>query len=159
MHGVLARIRNTALHRPKLCLLLALVALLSQTFAVTLDWCLHGNGDAHVASAILPCHDAAAAAPGLVPLQGSAVAVHCVDHQEPRAHGQMISTVVDASAASLIVAAFDPAIASIIYLRRDFALFAAAAGLEARSSSLHPARTQRPRISGAIHGASARLLI
>ena len=64
---------------PGPCLALVLLTFTSQSLATTLDWCLHGDDGAHVASGLVPCDGHGAARVDARAVDARAVDARAVD--------------------------------------------------------------------------------
>ncbi len=139
---VMAPFRQFAKRRPKLLMLAALFVLTFQSLGVTLEWCLHEGEVAHLESGVAPCPDA-------VP------DCHGDDHGTSLMFSALQTSVVSAA----IAPSADWSAVPLHYVRRDDAAnFSPILGAMA-PDDFEPPDTGPPRISGALPGTSARLLI
>lgn len=153
---MLPRVRKFARRWPGLCVALLLTAFASQGMAATLAWCLHGGGqDGHVTSAVKPCHAGGQARearhdPG-------AGHVHCHGEHHHAAHVAFASDAA-LGPATAIAAPPAPLLLSWQQLPSVVAL-TESKWLPAPRWRPAIAPDPRPRLSGAVPGASIRLLI
>lgn len=153
---MIARIRQSLLRRPALLLSCALFALTSQSLAVTLDWCLHGE-DAHVELAAAP-HAAAVPAMAHEDCHGDGHGVSA--GPDPGAcDGLMFSVVIDAATTLAFVPDFTAVPAFVVYLPAVAEPGAAAAWHASRARASVAEQPPHPRIPGVRAGTSTRLLI
>jgi hypothetical protein len=139
----MAPFRQIAKRHPRLLMLAALLVLTFQSLAVTLDWCLHDGAEvAHLESGVAPC-------PAEVP--------DC--HGESDGTSLMFSALQSSMVAVPFVAPIDWSGIPLHYVRRGESFDSAPEQGAAASRFFDPPDTGPPRISNAVLGASARLLI
>jgi hypothetical protein len=167
---MLHRLQSTARRWPRLCLALVLLAFSSQSVAVALDWCLDTVGGSHVGNVFAPCGErhgeagevADAGQSGAAAAQGPAASHHCHGTPHDGAPGHTLHHVAASSDAASPLAA--PVVALPVsacwqFLPRFAMLDASGAGTALPRRAATALATPRPRLSGAIPGASSRLLI
>lgn len=150
------RLRQSLLHRPALLLSCALLALTSQSLAVTLDWCLHGE-DAHVELAAAP-HATAVPATAHADCHGDEH-VLSADPATGACDGLMFAAVIDAATTVALVPDFTAVPAFVVYLPAAAEPRAAAAWHASRARASLAEQPPHTRIPGVLAGTSTRLLI
>lgn len=142
---MLYRLRHLAGRWPRLIALLAVLSCGSQSLAVTLDWCLHGDDHPHVTNALAPC---STAAPAHVATAGA----------DDARHGAHVAAGSDGVPG---VGAAPPAAAGVArYLNQASSERALACRTLARTRQRPAAPPDsKPRMAGAVAGQSVRLLI
>jgi hypothetical protein len=138
----MAPFRQFAKRRPKLLMLAALFVLTFQSLGVTLDWCLHEGEVAHLESGVAPCPDA-------VP--------DC--HGDDHGSSLMFSALQSSVVAAAIAPSTEWSAVPLHYVRRDESFHSSAAPSSLAPDGLDPPDIGPPRISNAVLGVSARLLI